>query len=118
MWASAATWICLRGPARHAGSAVVVSMLIAAAISLLTALSFAELTAWMPKEGSVLAKLLVLILFCLLGVLYVQWVNFTPFDPAGARGPGPLGGRATGGSPMQQPFRVAKPARAGTIRPL
>jgi APA family basic amino acid/polyamine antiporter len=135
-------------------------MLIAAAISLLTALSFAELTAWMPKEGSVyelarrlvspfvsfltgwmwivsntfggaavslglayyfaalvpgvpatwlaagacitftalnhfgvhasavfnnalvLAKLLVLILFCLLGVLHVQWVNFTPFDPA------------------------------------
>ncbi len=39
--------------AAHAGSAVVVSMLIAAAISLLTALSFAELTAWMPKEGSV-----------------------------------------------------------------
>jgi len=37
----------------HAGSAVLVSMLIAAAISLLTALSFAELTAWMPKEGSV-----------------------------------------------------------------
>ena len=146
--------------AAHAGSAVVVSMLIAAAISLLTALSFAELTAWMPKEGSVyelarrlvspfvgfltgwmwivsntfggaavslgfayyfaalvpgvparwlavgacitftalnhfgvrasavfnnalvLAKLLVLILFCLLGVLYVQRVNFTPFDPA------------------------------------
>jgi basic amino acid/polyamine antiporter, APA family len=146
--------------AAHAGSAVVVSMLIAAAISLLTALSFAELTAWMPKEGSVyelarrlvspfvgfltgwmwivsntfggaavslglayyfaalvpgvpatwlaagacitftalnhfgvrasavfnnalvLAKLLVLILFCLLGVFYAQWVNFTPFDPA------------------------------------
>ncbi len=147
--------------AAHAGSAVVVSMVIAAAISLLTALSFAELTAWMPKEGSVyelarrlvspfvgfltgwmwivsntfggaavslgfayyfsalvpgvpaswlaagvcialtalnhlgvrasavvnnalvLAKLLVLILFCVLGVLYVQRANFTPFDPAG-----------------------------------
>lgn len=146
--------------AAHAGSAVVVSMLIAAAISLLTALSFAELTAWMPKEGSVyelarrlvspfvgsltgwmwivsntfggaavslglayyfaalvpgvpatwlaagacitftalnhfgvhasavfnnvlvLAKLLILILFCLLGALHAQWVNFTPFDPA------------------------------------
>jgi len=36
-----------------AGSALVVSMLIAAIISLLTALSFAELTAWMPKEGSI-----------------------------------------------------------------
>jgi len=146
--------------AAHAGSAVVVSMVIAAAISLLTALSFAELTAWMPKEGSVyelarrlvspfvgfltgwmwivsntfggaavslgfayyftavvpgvparwlaasvciafaalnhfgvrasavfnnalvLAKLLVLMLFCFLGVLYVHRANFTPFDPA------------------------------------
>jgi APA family basic amino acid/polyamine antiporter len=146
--------------AARAGSAVVVSMLIAAAISLLTALSFAELTAWMPKEGSVyelarrllspfagfvtgwmwivsntfagaavslgfayyvaalapdvparwlaagvclaftalnhfgvrasavlnnalvLAKLLVLVLFCLLGALYVRRANFTPFDPA------------------------------------
>jgi len=36
-----------------AGSALVVSMLIAALISLLTALSFAELTAWQPKEGSI-----------------------------------------------------------------
>jgi len=36
-----------------AGSALVVSMLIAAFISLLTALSFAELTAWQPKEGSI-----------------------------------------------------------------
>jgi len=36
-----------------AGSALVVSMLIAAGISLLTALSFAELTAWQPKEGSI-----------------------------------------------------------------
>ncbi len=145
--------------AADAGSAVVVSMIIAAAISLMTALSFAELTAWMPKEGSVYelarrllspfvgfltgwmwmlsntfagaavslgfaayvsalfpgvpstwlaaglciaftalnhfgvrasgllnnalvsAKLLVLILFCLLGVLYVKPANFTPFDP-------------------------------------
>lgn len=145
--------------AARAGSAVVVSMVIAAAISLLTALSFAELTAWLPREGSVyeiarrlvspfvgfvtgwmwilsnifagaavslgfayyvaglaprvparwlaagvciaftalnhfgvrasailnnglvLAKLLVLTLFCLLGVLYVQRGNFTPFDP-------------------------------------
>ena len=36
-----------------AGSALVISMLIAAGISLLTALSFAELTAWQPKEGSI-----------------------------------------------------------------
>ena len=146
--------------AARAGSAVVVSMLIAAAISLLTARSFAELTAWLPKEGSVyelarrllspfagfvtgwmwivsntfagaavslgfayyvaalapdvparwlaagvclaftalnhfgvrasavlnnalvLAKLLVLVLFCLLGALYVRRANFMPFDPA------------------------------------
>lgn len=36
-----------------AGSALMVSMLVAALISLLTALSFAELTAWQPKEGSI-----------------------------------------------------------------
>ena len=36
-----------------AGSALVVSMLIAAIISLFTALSLAELTAWQPKEGSI-----------------------------------------------------------------
>jgi len=36
-----------------AGSALVVSMLIAAIISLFTALSFAELTAWQPREGSI-----------------------------------------------------------------
>lgn len=36
-----------------AGPALVVSMLIAATVALLTALSFAELTAWLPKEGSV-----------------------------------------------------------------
>jgi APA family basic amino acid/polyamine antiporter len=36
-----------------AGSALVVSMLVAALISLLTALSFAELTTWQPKEGSI-----------------------------------------------------------------
>lgn len=36
-----------------AGSALVISMLIAALISLLTALSFVELTAWQPKEGSI-----------------------------------------------------------------
>jgi APA family basic amino acid/polyamine antiporter len=39
--------------AGFAGSALIVSMLIAALISLLTALSFAELTAWQPKEGSI-----------------------------------------------------------------
>jgi APA family basic amino acid/polyamine antiporter len=39
--------------AAQAGSALVVSMLLAGAISLLTALSFAELTAWRPREGSV-----------------------------------------------------------------
>jgi APA family basic amino acid/polyamine antiporter len=39
--------------AAHAGSALVVSMLVAASISFLTALSFAELTAWLPREGSV-----------------------------------------------------------------
>ncbi len=36
-----------------AGSALFISMLIAAAIALFTALSFAELTAWQPKEGSI-----------------------------------------------------------------
>jgi APA family basic amino acid/polyamine antiporter len=39
--------------AGFAGSALVVSMLIAAVIALLTALSFAELTAWQPREGSI-----------------------------------------------------------------
>ena len=39
--------------AGFAGSAVVVSMLVAALVSSLTALSFAELTAWSPREGSV-----------------------------------------------------------------
>lgn len=36
-----------------AGSAVVISMLLAAVIALFTALSFAELTAWQPREGSI-----------------------------------------------------------------
>mgnify|MGYP001032598570 CR=1 FL=1 len=36
-----------------AGSALVVSMIIAAVIALFTALSFAELTAWQPREGSI-----------------------------------------------------------------
>lgn len=36
-----------------AGSALVVSMLLAAVTSLFTALSYAELTAWLPQEGSV-----------------------------------------------------------------
>ena len=36
-----------------AGPALVISMIIAAVVSLFTALSFAELTAWLPKEGSV-----------------------------------------------------------------
>ncbi len=39
--------------AGYAGSALIISMLIAALISSFTALSFAELTAWLPKEGSV-----------------------------------------------------------------
>ncbi|MDI6805474.1 MAG: APC family permease [Candidatus Bathyarchaeia archaeon] len=39
--------------AGYAGSALIVSMVIAAVIAMFTALSFAELTAWMPKEGSV-----------------------------------------------------------------
>jgi len=39
--------------AGYAGSALVISMLVAAVISLFTALSFAELTAWQPKEGSI-----------------------------------------------------------------
>jgi len=39
--------------AREAGSALVVSMLLAAVIAVLTALSFAELTAWQPREGSI-----------------------------------------------------------------
>jgi basic amino acid/polyamine antiporter, APA family len=36
-----------------AGSAMIVSMLIGSVVALFTALSFAELTAWLPKEGSV-----------------------------------------------------------------
>ena len=36
-----------------AGSALVISMLIAGIIALFTALSFAELTTWQPVEGSV-----------------------------------------------------------------
>jgi APA family basic amino acid/polyamine antiporter len=36
-----------------AGSALVVSMFIAAVVSLFTALSFVELTAWQPREGSI-----------------------------------------------------------------
>ena len=36
-----------------AGSALVISMLVAAVIAFFTALSFAELTAWQPVEGSV-----------------------------------------------------------------
>lgn len=39
--------------AGSAGSALIVSMLIAAVIALFTALSFAELTSWLPIEGSV-----------------------------------------------------------------
>jgi APA family basic amino acid/polyamine antiporter len=36
-----------------AGPALLISMLIAATVSLFTALSFAELSAWLPREGSV-----------------------------------------------------------------
>jgi APA family basic amino acid/polyamine antiporter len=36
-----------------AGSALLVSMLMAAIVSMLTALSFVELTAWQPREGSI-----------------------------------------------------------------
>jgi APA family basic amino acid/polyamine antiporter len=36
-----------------AGSALIISMLIAAVISFFTALSFAELSEWLPKEGGV-----------------------------------------------------------------
>ncbi|MGA9099138.1 MAG: amino acid permease [Methanotrichaceae archaeon] len=36
-----------------AGPALVISIIIAAIVSLFTALSFAELTAWLPREGSV-----------------------------------------------------------------
>jgi len=39
--------------AGFAGSALIVSMIIAAAISVLTALSFVELTSWQPREGSI-----------------------------------------------------------------
>jgi len=39
--------------AGFARSALIVSIVIAAIISLFTALSFAELTAWQPKEGSI-----------------------------------------------------------------
>jgi len=39
--------------AGFAGPALVISMVIAAAIALFTALSFVELTAWLPIEGSV-----------------------------------------------------------------
>jgi amino acid transporter len=36
-----------------AGSALVVSMVLAAVTSLFTALSYAELVAWLPEEGSI-----------------------------------------------------------------
>ncbi len=36
-----------------AGPALVISMMIAAIVSLFTALSFAHLSAWLPREGSV-----------------------------------------------------------------
>ncbi|MEM4701446.1 MAG: amino acid permease, partial [Candidatus Bathyarchaeia archaeon] len=39
--------------AGFAGPALIVSMLLAAAVSTLTAMSFAELTAWKPIEGSI-----------------------------------------------------------------
>ncbi|MEM3673230.1 MAG: amino acid permease [Candidatus Bathyarchaeia archaeon] len=39
--------------AKAAGSALIVSMLLAAVIAVFTALSFVELTAWQPREGSV-----------------------------------------------------------------
>lgn len=39
--------------AGSAGPALTVSMLIAAVISIFTAISFAELTAWQPREGSI-----------------------------------------------------------------
>lgn len=39
--------------AGYAGSAFIISMLMAALVCLFTALSFAELTAWLPREGSV-----------------------------------------------------------------
>ncbi len=39
--------------AGYAGPALTVSMLIAAAVSIFTALSFVELTAWQPREGSI-----------------------------------------------------------------
>jgi len=39
--------------AGFAGSALTVSMLVAAVISILTALSFVELTSWQPREGSI-----------------------------------------------------------------
>jgi APA family basic amino acid/polyamine antiporter len=55
-----------------AGSALVISMLIAAIISLFTALSFAELTAWQPTEGSIYEYTYQLI-FPLAGFL-VGWV--------------------------------------------
>jgi len=37
----------------HAGSALALSMLIAAVISLFTAFSFSELVSWQPREGSI-----------------------------------------------------------------
>jgi APA family basic amino acid/polyamine antiporter len=55
-----------------AGSALVISMLIAAIISMFTALSFAELTAWQPTEGSIYEYTYQLI-FPLAGFL-VGWV--------------------------------------------
>jgi APA family basic amino acid/polyamine antiporter len=36
-----------------AGSAMVISIVLAAVVALFTALSFADLSAWLPKEGSV-----------------------------------------------------------------
>jgi len=39
--------------AGYAGSALAISMILAALVSMFTALSFCELTAWQPREGSI-----------------------------------------------------------------
>jgi amino acid transporter len=52
--------------AKVAGSALVVSMLLAAIIAVFTALSFAELTAWQPRARAHLDKVVAISTFALL----------------------------------------------------
>src|SRR3972149_10021675 len=63
-----------------AGPALIVSILIAAAIAALTALSLAELTSWLPVEGSVYEYAHRLVSPSAGFLTGWVWVGFTPFS--------------------------------------